>query len=263
MNCEDDKSMTAPAQFLASAIAACSVMPMIVCVSTQSHAAGSAYQVDTGEVNDPGFCKVDTWASFSNKRDTATDKRDFFSSVSPNCSLPVGFPFELSAQFTRSRTDGEWDTGVIPKFALGLLAGDLGKPNVAFTGALTYDFTSSQATAINFAVPVSVRLVDALRINANAGWLYDRTMDRHYLSYGLGVDLRTPGNVWQLTAEVFGQALNSADPPSAAQPRYQIGLRWRPVFEWSIDGIYGRNITGNNGSWFTVAMVRRWPPKPQ
>ena len=38
--------MTAPAQFLASAIAACSVMPMIVCVSTQSHAAGSAYQVE-------------------------------------------------------------------------------------------------------------------------------------------------------------------------------------------------------------------------
>jgi len=25
----------------------------------------------------------------------------------------------------------------------------------------------------------------------------------------------------------------------------------------------GRNITGNGGSWFTVAMVRRWPPKPQ
>ena len=132
---------------------------------------------------------------------------------------------------------------------------------MAFTGTVTYDFTSRAATAINYVVPVSVWVSNVVRINANAGWLFDRTTDRHYLSYGVGVDLRTPDNVWMLTTEVFGQALNSAEPSSIAQPRFQVGLRWRPTDEWSMVGIYGRNIAGNNGNWFTLAMVRRFPPK--
>jgi hypothetical protein len=248
------ESMTTSSQFAALAITACFVLAVLVCNSARSHAAGSAYQVDTGEASEAGACKVDSWASFS-------DKRDFVGAVSPSCAVPFTVPLELGAQFNRSRTDGEWDTAVTPKFKFGLVAGDVGRPNVSFTGTVTYDFTSRAATAINFVVPASVWVSNLVRINANAGWLFDRTTDRHYLSYGLGVDLRTPDNFWMLTSEVFGQALNSADPPSVAQLRYQVGLRYRPSDEWSMVGIYGRNITGNNGNWFTVAVVRRFPAK--
>jgi hypothetical protein len=89
--------------------------------------------------------------------------------------------------------------------------------------------------------------------------MLDRTADRQFATYGLGVDWRTPDNVWTLTAEVFGQAGNSTDTASVTQPRFQLGLRWRPVDRWNIDVIYGRNIYGENANWLTLATVLRFP----
>ncbi|MFL5049773.1 MAG: hypothetical protein ACJ8D4_06655, partial [Xanthobacteraceae bacterium] len=66
-------------------------------------------------------------------------------------------------------------------------------------------------------------------------------------------------NVWTLTAEVFGQA-GSAEINSVVQPRFQAGLRFRPVDRFNIDLIYGRNIAGENANWVTVATVIRFPP---
>ena len=90
-------------------------------------------------------------------------------------------------------------------------------------------------------------------------WSWDRIADRHFFSYGTGFDLRTPDNVWTLTAEVFGQA-GSAEINSVVQPRFQAGLRFRPVDRFNIDLIYGRNIAGENANWVTVATVIRFPP---
>ena len=42
-----------------------------------------------------------------------------------------------------------------------------------------------------------------------------------------------------------------------------LGLRWRPIDRWNIDAIYGSNITGSNGNWFTVATVLRFPAKAE
>jgi hypothetical protein len=218
----------------------------------QAGAAGAAYQVDTAEVSEAGACKVEAWASFS-------DKKDFVGAVSPACSVPFVRPLELSAQLSRARDDGEWGTAVAPKFKVNLISSAIGKPGVAFSGIATYDFASREMTTINFVVPVTLRLSDVVRINTNVGWLVDRTVDRHYLTYGVGVDWRTPDNVWTVTAEVFGQAFNAAEPSSVIQPRFQLGLRWRPIDRWNIDAIYGRNITGNQGNWFTVATVLRFP----
>jgi hypothetical protein len=100
-----------------------------------------------------------------------------------------------------------------------------------------------------------------VRINVNGGWMLDRVLDRQFLTYGVGVDWRTPDNVWTLTAEVFGQTANNAELHSTTQPRFQTGLRWRPVDRWNVDLIYGRNITGENANWLTVATVLRFPPK--
>jgi hypothetical protein len=96
-----------------------------------------------------------------------------------------------------------------------------------------------------------------VRINLNAGWMWDRTVDRHYLTYGAGVDWRTPDNVYTITAEIFGQ-LGSSDTPSVVQPRFQIGTRFRPVDAFSIDLIYGHNITGENAHWITAGTTIRF-----
>src|SRR5262249_41642345 len=84
-------------------------------VPLQAYAAGAAYQVDTAEVSEAGSCKVETWASFASNR-------DFFGAVSPACSVPFVRPLELSAQFNRSRSDGEWDTQATPKFKVNLIS---------------------------------------------------------------------------------------------------------------------------------------------
>jgi hypothetical protein len=223
-------------------------------VPVEARAAGAAYQVDTAEVSEAGACKVESWASFASNR-------DFFAAASPACSVPFVRPLELSAQFNRSRSDGEWDTAATPKFKVNLISSAIGKPGVAVTGTVTYDFSSREATQVNLTVPVTLRVSDVVRINVNGGWMLDRTLDRQFLTYGLGVDWRTPDNVWTLTAEVFGQTANSAEPHSTTQPRFQTGLRWRPVDRWNVDLIYGRNIMGENANWLTIATVLRFPPK--
>ena len=96
-----------------------------------------------------------------------------------------------------------------------------------------------------------------MRININGGWLWDRTVDRHYLTYGLGFDWKFT-EVLQLTLEAFGQA-GASDIPSVVQPRFQAGVRYRPNEIFSVDVIYGRNITGENANWITAGTTIRFP----
>jgi hypothetical protein len=107
-------------------------------------------------------------------------------------------------------------------------------------------------------VPATLRLSNVLRINLNAGWEWDRVAGQHYATYGAGVDWRTPDNVWTLTAEVFGQLGARQDAVGVTEPRFQVGLRWRPIDDFNVDLIYGRNIYGENANWITLATVVRF-----
>jgi hypothetical protein len=107
-------------------------------------------------------------------------------------------------------------------------------------------------------VPATYRLSETMRINLNGGWLWDRTVDRHYLLYGIGWDWKFT-EVLQLTIEAFGQA-GRADTPSVTWPRFQAGVRYRPNEIFSVDLIYGRNITGENANWITLGTTIRFPP---
>ncbi len=60
-----------------------------------------------------------------------------------------------------------------------------------------------------------------------------------------------------MTAEVFGVA-GAAETRTAVQPRWQLGLRYRPIDEFNVDLIYGRNLTGENSNWITLASVIRF-----
>lgn len=97
-----------------------------------------------------------------------------------------------------------------------------------------------------------------VRINLNAGWEWDNIAGQHYATYGAGVDWRTPDNVWTLTAEVFGQLGARQDAIGVTQPRFQVGVRWRPVDEFNVDLIYGRNVYGENANWVTLATIFRF-----
>ena len=43
------------------------------------------------------------------------------------------------------------------------------------------------------------------------------------------------------------------------RPRFQLGLRFRPIDRFNVDLIYGRTITGENANWLTVASIIRFP----
>ena len=216
-----------------------------------AQAAGTAYGVDTAEVSEVGNCKIESWLSWASNQ-------DFLAISNPSCVVDLSRPVEVSVQVQRARADGEWGTSVAPKFKTNILPSAIGRFGVAVAGGAMFDVTNQENTGFFAYVPATLRMSDVVRVNLNAGWLWDRIADQHYLTYGAGIDWRTPDNVWTLTAELFGQ-LGNADTASLTQPRVQLGLRWRPIDRFSMDFILGRNITGENANWITLATSIRFP----
>ena len=97
-----------------------------------------------------------------------------------------------------------------------------------------------------------------MRINVNGGWLWDRTVDRHYLTlrHRLRLEIhRYPA------VDDRGVRPGRRNPisPSVVRPRFQTGVRYRPNEIFSVDLIYGRNITGENANWITLGTTIRFP----
>lgn len=224
-----------------------------ICGADRAGAAGAAYQVDTAEVSEPGSCKVESWVS-------SADNRDLIASVAPACVVNVFRPVEISTQFSRTRADGEWGTGAAPKLKTNLIPTAIGSWGVALSAIGSYDLVTGENTGISVTVPATLRLSNVVRINLNAGWQRDRTANHDYFTYGAGFDWRTPDNVWTITGEMFGQ-LGAAEERGTIEPRFQLGLRYRPVDEFNVDLIYGRNLAGERANWITLATVVRFKPR--
>ena len=207
--------------------------------SQKALAAGAAYLVDTADVSEPGACKVSCWIS------TASN-HDFFAATTPTCVVDVFRPVELSSELIRTRADAEWTSGVSFRRSQDQSGADrdrkLGHRDIK--RGQVYDLTNQQTVAMFTIHPATLRLSNVLRINLNAGWEWDRIAGQHYATYGAGVDWRTPDNVWTLTAEVFGQLGARQDAIRVSRGTLQVGLRWRPIDDFNVDLIYGRNVYG-------------------
>ena len=218
-----------------------------------ARAAGAAYAVDTSDINPVGACKVESWLSWASNQ-------DFTGVTNPVCVVDFIQPVEVSTQISRTQVDDNWATAFSPKLKMNLWPSGIGTFGLALSSNASFDGRTGENTAVTVTAPATIRLSENMRLNLNGGWLWDRVADLHYLTYGAGFDLRTPDNVWTLTAEVFGQA-GQSDVPSVVQPRFQVGLRYRPGGErFSIDLLYGRNIAGEHANWITVATTIRFPP---
>lgn len=222
--------------------------------SSRALAAGSAYQVDTGVISSPGSCKIDSWVS-------SAGHDGFFAAMTPTCVVDAGRPVELSAQFSRFRSDDEWATAILPKIKTNIVPGGaVGEWSVALALTAAYNATARELAAFNIVVPVTLRVTENVRINLNAGYLRGLNPGRDFFSYGAAIDLRTPDNVWTVTGELFGAMSSTRDDDKRGelQPRWQLGLRWRPVDEFNVDLIYGRNLLGETANWITLAATRRF-----
>jgi hypothetical protein len=218
--------------------------------SAGARAANGAYAVDAADISEVGSCKVESWIS------TATNT-DFSAVANPSCVANIFRPVELSLLTNRSRSDGDWSTSIAPKAKWNIVPTGIGRFGFAFYAGGSFDALTGDNLTAFAVVPATYRLSETMRININAGWLWDRTIDRHYLAYGLGFDWKFT-DVLQLTVETFGQA-GASDVPSVVRPRFQTGVRYRPNEIFSVDLIYGHNITGENAHWITFGTTIRFP----
>jgi len=213
-------------------------------------AANGAYAVDAADISDVGSCKLESWMSMATNT-------DFSAVANPSCAVNIFRPVELSLQTVRSRRDGDWSTTIAPKAKWNFVPTGIGKFGVSFYAAGSFDATTGENLTVFAVVPATYRLSENMRINLNGGWLWDRMADRHYLLYGAGFDWKFADTL-QWTIEAFGQA-GASDVPSAVRPRFQTGVRYRPSEIFSVDLIYGHNITGENAHWITFGTTIRFP----
>jgi hypothetical protein len=223
-------------------------------VAGEARAANGAYAVDAADISEVGSCKVESWIS------SATNT-DFSAVANPSCVANIIRPVELSLQTVRARSDGDWSTTIAPKAKWNIVPTGIGKLGVAFYAGGSFDVLTGENLSAFAVVPVTYRLSEVMRINAIAGWLWDRTVDRHYLTYGVGFDWKFTETL-QWTIEAFGQA-GASDIPGVVRPRFQTGVRYRPNEIFSVDVIYGRNITGENANWITIGTTIRFPAPEQ
>ncbi|MES1149867.1 MAG: hypothetical protein ABUL53_11875 [Bradyrhizobium guangdongense] len=215
-----------------------------------ARAANGAYAVDAADISEVGSCKVESWMS-------AASNTDFSAVANPSCVVNPFTPVELSLNTNRARSDGEWSTTLSPKAKTNFIPTGIGRWGLSAYAGGSFDAATGENLSAFAVIPATYRLSETMRVNLNGGWLWDRTVDRHYLTYGIGFDWKFT-DTWQWTIEAFGQA-GASDTPSVVHPRFQTGVRYRPNDIFSVDVIYGRNITGENANWITLGTTIRFP----
>jgi hypothetical protein len=235
---------------ISTVFVAAMVISTLLAAPNGARAANGAYAVDAADISEVGSCKVESWMS-------AAANTDFSAVANPSCAVNIFRPVELSMQTVRSRSDGDWSTTVAPKAKTNIAPTGIGRLGYSFFAGGSFDILTGENLTAFAVVPATYRLSETMRINVNGGWLWDRTVDRHYLTYGIGFDWKFT-EVLQWTIEAFGQA-GASDIPSVVRPRFQTGVRYRPNEIFSVDVIYGRNITGENANWITIGTTIRFP----
>ena len=215
-----------------------------------ARAANGAYAVDAADIGEPGSCKIESWLS-------AASNTDFSAVANPSCVVNPFQPIELSMLTNRARSDGEWSTTIQPKAKMNIVPTGIGRLGFSMYAGGSFDALTGENLTAFAVAPATFRLNENMRLNFNGGWLWDRSVDRHYLLYGIGFDWKFTETL-QWTIEAFGQA-GQSDTPSVVQPRFQTGVRYRPSEIFSVDLIYGRNITGENANWITLGTTIRFP----
>jgi hypothetical protein len=229
-------------------IAAMALLPWLA--AGEARAANGAYAVDAADISEVGSCKLESWMS-------AATNTDFSVVANPSCVVDPFKPVELSLQTNHAKSDGEWSTSLQPKAKMNIVPTGIGRLGFSISGGGAFDAATGENLTVFATIPATWRLSETMRINVNGGWLWDRTVDQHYFTYGLGFDWKFTDTL-QWTIEAFGQA-GSSDVPSVVRPRFQTGVRWRPSEIFSLDVIYGHNITGENASWITIGTTIRFP----
>src|SRR3982751_2258769 len=149
--------------------------------SRDAWAANGAYAVDAADISEVGSCKVETWMQ-------AATNTDFSMVANPSCVVDPFKPVELSMLSNEARSGGDWSTTLAPKAKMNIVPTGIGKLGFSFSAGGQFDALTGENLTAFATIPATFRLSETMRINLAGGWLWDRTIDRHYLTYGVGFD---------------------------------------------------------------------------
>ncbi len=218
----------------------------------EARAIGDAYVVDDYDVDAPGVCTLE--ASYAGARNG-----DLNYAATPGCGFKLGpLGVEVDGEYQRGRVSGEWQTnaGTTIKTVLLPMTNNVG---IGLSTTPMWNTVTGAMTSVNINVPVTFQLTDKFRLHVNGGWLYDRTQETRFATWGISPEYAV--NQWvTLMAEVFQQySPNTLDPRTVTSPRVQAGVRLSPSKNLDIDIIYGRNINGENAHWLTLGFIATFP----
>jgi hypothetical protein len=157
--------------------------------------------------------------------------------------LDLGQPVELGFSLASFRAEGEWGRELIAQGQEQYPSVEIGKIGLGFSGALAYDLVTGEPSASLINIPATFQVAEQFKINVNAGWLYIRSEDLNWFTYGAGLEwnfvklLTLIGEVFGIAGHVPTRSARAARPASHA------------VESVDIDLIYGRNILGENANW--------------
>ena len=119
------------------------------------------------------------------------------------CSTSGGRSTSPSASSARARTaTGARRRSV--KFRTLIVEGGVGKWSLLFSTGATYDFTTGDVSTVLVNIPATFQALENLKLNLNAGWLYDRPNEVHWATWGASFDWSVNDRL-TLIGEVFGQ----------------------------------------------------------
>lgn len=174
-------------------------------------AGAGPHVVDVSSVEAPGFCHLETWTTWRRFGGLAN--------ASPACTFERAPKLEVGASLTGVSGDGRWDAVIGPTLKLNIDS-DLEGFDWAISGAAQINAGDGSLEGVALTAPVSLMVMDTLRLNANLGWTRDAAaMRRDAAFYGAQIEFYLYPDL-MLMAETFRRHGEAAGT--------QAGLRWTP-----------------------------------
>lgn len=215
----------------------------VMLVPAAAFAAGGPYAVDDAAVLDAGTCQADAFASFGDEsRETYV--------VAPACVFDFAPWLEVGVAVERAHDGGAWGTAIEPGIKAVLFEVEEAGLSVGISSGLTYDRAARSVAGYSLAGLLSLQVSEPLTVNLNAGYERDRTAGSDHLVWGAGAAFQASENL-AFIAEAFGQ--------DEGKTGFQAGFR-PTIFNGyvDLDFVFGRNITGESGNWFSAGTSVRF-----
>ncbi|ARB30195.1 hypothetical protein HX787_01100 [Pseudomonas tolaasii] len=220
---------------------------LLVAVFSKVYAAGGAYTVDDGAVNDPGECNVDAWYTANRHQGNLHNE-----TLNPACTFSALPSVQWSAALSRASNAGNAETQVSPQVKAQVWAReDLGL-QLAVSGTSHFALDRHHAfDGADLNIPLTWQPMQALRLNLNGGWThaYNGGEQNHRLTWGTGFEYQLM-DALTLIGERYGQ--KGGEQAWQAGPRFHLGKLI------DVDVVAGQSLTGDRNQWLTTGATVRF-----